>query len=213
MNPLPLASPGEVKTAELNVPRLARRASLLPRDVIEIRVRRSPRTKLKVNPLKKRDILAIVTPHDRPGFWITGHAAEPQVFARVGKLPADAEIMAKIVKLVGVELKEASCQLEGINALVRRWRFQPIGGKTSVRLAKIMAISIVGDYDICLVQYFPELLDEFPIGLFVFLKGGEVWEGVTLDRLGTLPLDCEGKKIPVGLKVDDVLFPLPPNVA
>ncbi len=76
---------------------------------VEIGVICGPRFQAFVDPLEQEDVLSVIARHVVPSALSALHAAEPEVFTRIGELTSNAEDGTKIVQFVTVKLKEFAC--------------------------------------------------------------------------------------------------------
>src|ERR1700733_5194534 len=156
--------------------------------------------------------MAVVTLHQLPTSRVTLHAAHPEMKSSVWQLPTDPEIMPEIIKLVRIKLECSACDLQCVNRLVRTRRRQLMQDKSCVRLQDIKTVAVVRNKNVSLIKYFPQICDEFAVVLDVRLIAGIVAQTADDHSILMRPLHSIAEHIPILLEVNDVRFPLRPDI-
>ena len=124
---------------------------------------------------EEENVMCVVPPHFRPRFFVTTHAREPQMFTSMWHLPPQAEKAAGSIKLVTVQLEMFPKDLERVDLLEGRSRWQFIIYKPGIGFFEIELITVVGDGDVArakqLVKFFHEQTVVFEVLLVPFIVG------------------------------------------
>lgn len=138
----------------------------------------SPRAELEIDPLKKRNILRVVFPHDGPGLWVPLHAALPHMKARMREFAPHSKIGTERIKSIAIEFEMPPGDLEGVDRLEWRRRVEAMEKETSAELAKIEPVAVVRNDDIGTVKHLPGVLNEVKIVTLVLLVAWVVYEAL-----------------------------------
>jgi hypothetical protein len=112
------------------------------------------------------------------------------------KLPSKSEISSEVVKSVGYECKLGSGNLESIDGLIRRRRFEAMLDEPGIAFLDVELIAVVANNNIGFIEQGVEIADEIPVVLYIFLEAFVIREGFGGDFLLALPFVGEGKDVP-----------------
>ncbi len=130
---------------------------------IEVRKVGGPWRNVLIQVRKQGHIVSIIAPHFGPGFSITAHTSEPEMFPGMWELPSNPQESTSGVKLIAVQLEVLSQYLQSVNGTKRRRRFQLMVDKPSVGFFKVEGIASVSDGYIAGTKELMEFFDKEPV--------------------------------------------------
>ena len=164
---------------------------------IEVRKVGGPWRNVLIQVRKQGHIVSIIAPHFGPGFSITAHTSEPEMFPGVWELPSNPQESTSGVKLIAVQLEVLSQYLQSVNGTKRRRRFQLMVDKPGVGFFEIEGIAVVRNSDVAAGEELMKLLHEEPVVLEIMLVPGIMRKSADRYALITPPAVGETEDVPV----------------